>query len=108
MQYYSVECEAPGSLGPTAQYEYDARNTYIKEILYLDLEFEVWLGSELVQHVGHYCVSIPLWDYLRKNNTRGVSVRDMTVTPGEHVNDLHPGRVIPEFKELVLPRTLRG
>ena len=32
----------------------------------------------------------------------------MTVTPGENVNDLYPNRVIPQFKELVLPRGLRG
>jgi hypothetical protein len=109
MRYYSVECEAPGGgFGPRARIKYDSANTYIKEVQYLDLIFDVWLGGELVQDVGCYCVSVSLCDYLSKNGIKGVSVRDMTVTPGEQVNDSHPGRVIPQFKELVLQRTLQG
>jgi hypothetical protein len=108
MRYYSVECEAPGGLGPNAIVTYDPSYTYIQDVQFLDLEFEVWLGGELVQHIDCYCVSVALWDYLSKNAIRGVAVREMSVTEREQVNDLHPGRVIPQFKEVVLPRTLRG
>src|SRR5258708_5430381 len=109
MRYFSIECEAPGGgFGPKARIKFDPVNTYVQEVQYLDLIFDVWLGGELVQDVSCYCVSVSLWDYLSKNGIRGVSVRDMSVTAGEQVNDSHPGRVIPQFKELVLPRTLRG
>jgi len=109
MRFFGVECEAPGGgFGPMARIKYDPANTYIQEVEYLDLQFDVWLGGELVQDVGCFCVSVSLWDYLSRNKIKGVSVRDMSVTPGEQVNDLHPERVIPQFKELVLPRTLRG
>jgi len=108
MQYYSVKCEAPGGLGPNAIYKYDSKRSYIQEIEYLDLEFEVWLGGELVEHVDCYCVSARLWKYLSEHGIRGVSVRDMAVTAGPHVNDAYPNRVIPLFKELMLPRTLEG
>ena len=107
MSYYSVECEAPGGgFGPKARIIYDSTNSYVQEVQYLDLIFDVWLGGELVQDVSCYCVSEPLWDYLSKTGIKGISVREMTVTLGEYVKHSHPGRVIPAFKELVIPRTL--
>ena len=109
MRYYSVECEAPGGgFGPKARIQHDPANTYVQEVQYLDLIFDVWLGGELVQDVSCYCVSVSLWDYLSKNGIRGVSVREMLVTAGEQVNDSYPGRVIPQFRELVLSKTLKG
>lgn len=109
MKYFSVECEAPGGgYGPDAVLLYDKQNRYIQKVEYLDLEFEVWLGGELVQHIACFCVSEALWGYLKGNGVTGVSVREMKVTPGDIFFELNPHRVIPCFKELVLPRTLIG
>jgi hypothetical protein len=109
MQLYSVQCEAPGGgYGESAVLVYGESLRYIREVKYLDLIFDVWLGGDLVQDVECYCVTADLWDHLEANEVKGVSVREMTVTPGEHVNELHPGRIIPVFKELVLPRGARG
>lgn len=109
MEYYSIECEAPGGgYGPAAAIDYDSQRISIKQIRYLDLIFDVWLGGELVQDVGCFCVTVALWDFLKQHDIQGVSVRPMDVTLGEHVNDMHPGRVIPQFLELVIPRTARG
>ena len=87
---------------------YDATGKYIQSVDFLDLIFDIWLGSEMVQHVQCYCVTTRLWNYLMDNGIQGVSVRPMTVTPGDELNELHPGRTIPEFKELLLPRGLQG
>ena len=103
-KYYSVVCEAPGSLGPSAVYRYDPTNSFIEEVDYLDLEFEVWLGGELVTNIGSYCVSAALWAFLCEQGISGVSVREMTVTPRLAISE----RAIPKFKELVLVRTARG
>jgi hypothetical protein len=109
MSYYSVECEAPGGgYGPAALLTYDDNVQYIKRVDYLDLIFDVWLGGELVQDVQCYCVTVPLWHYLTSNGITGVSVRHMTVTRGDYMNEFHANRVIPDFKELVLPRCLLG
>src|SRR6266849_3176420 len=101
MDLFSVECESPGGFGPRAVLKYDPSNTYVEDVEYLDLEFEVWLGGELVQHIDRFCVSRPLWDFLA-HKVKGVSIRPMTATAGEHVNEFHPTRIIPEFCELVI------
>ncbi len=82
--YYVVTCEAPaGGFGPSAVVRRDPDNPSIRQVDYLDLMFEVWLGGELIQHIGHYCITAALWDHLSKNRVSGVSVRKMSVTPGE-------------------------
>jgi hypothetical protein len=109
MMYFSVECEAPGGgYGPNAVLVYDKNGKYIERVDYLDLMLDIWLGGELIQHVQCFCTTTRLWDFLRHSNLVGVAVRDMTVTLGEHLNDTHPNRVIPQFKELVLQRGLQG
>lgn len=111
MHYYSLRCEAPGGYGPTAVLRYNEDNPdniYIEEVEYLDLEFRVWLGSEVVQHVESVCVSKALWKYLVGNGIRGVGVRDMTVTPRPAFPRLDGGKIIPPFVELVLERSAEG
>src|SRR5262245_498838 len=103
MRYFSVECEAPGSFGPRAILRYDADNTVVTDVEYFDLEFEVWLGGELVEQIGFFGVSDQLWEHLVGHGTRGVSVRPMSVTVGKNVH-----RMVPPFKELVLVRTARA
>lgn len=107
-RYFRVNCEAPGGFGPKSVLEYDEGGHSIARVDHLDLEFEVWLGDEIVTCVGHYCVSEKLWEYLVANGIKGVSVREMTVSQSEDFDELCPGVVIPPFKELVVPQTLRG
>lgn len=109
MKYYSVECEAPGGgFGPNALLKYNANRTYVETVEYLDLIFDVWLGGELIQDGSCFCVTESLWTYLNDEGVRGVAVRDMDVRAGEHVNDFYPGRVIPVFKQLILPMTVQA
>jgi hypothetical protein len=106
---FGVECEAPaGGYGPGAVLAYDSQGRYVERVDYLDIIFDAWLGGELIQHVGSFCVTQSLWDYFVANQVRGVFVRDMAVTRGDQVNQLYPGRVIPVFKQLVLPVSAKG
>ena len=108
LPYYSVECEAPGGFGPRAKLTYDLANSVDLEVEFLDLEFEVWRGGELVQNVNCFCVTAALADWLKRNAVIGISFRDVVVTQGENLNRFHPRRSIPEFAELVLPRCAQG
>ena len=107
MEYFSVECEAPGPFGPEAILRYDDAGRYIQDVDYLDIEFQVWLGGDLVSKTAWYGISQPLWEHI-SDRVKGVSIRKMTVTPGEQVNDRHPGRKIPQFLELVVSRSVEG
>ena len=105
MRYYSVEAEAPGAgYGPTARLRYGPEMRYIEEVGYLDLEFLVWSGGDLIQDVGQFCVTSELWGFLRSNSVKGVYTREMTVTIGNDFHELCPGVSVPRFEELVLPR----
>jgi hypothetical protein len=107
--YYVVECEAPAAgYGPSAVLRYDSSGTYIHTVEYLDLEFLVWGGGELIQDKGCFCVTDALWRYLSTKGLKGVSIRPMTVTVGDQFRELYPGRTVPTFQELVIAKATNG
>ena len=105
MEYYAVNGEAPGGLGPTAVSHRDSQGLIVVD--YLDLEFDVWLGGQFVVSEGCYAVTETLWNAMKSINLKGVSTRPMTVTPGDQLHLMYQG-AIPCFLELVVPRSAIG
>jgi hypothetical protein len=92
MNYFSLEPECPGGLGPDSVVD---RSVHPPIVSKLDYEFDTWPESDLIEAFPCFCISTKLIAVLQ--GLTGFSIEPMTVSKSETFEELHPDLDPPEF-----------
>ncbi|WP_406193199.1 hypothetical protein OH807_02325 [Kitasatospora sp. NBC_01560] len=99
MRYYVVRPEVPGQLGERTVLDRTADRLRVEHLHYA---FDGWLGDELITAHPAFAATRTLADRFAEAGLTGVRPRAMEVSRSEEFEELHPGRALPEFVELVV------
>ena len=102
MAYYLVSPEVPGQLGDGTVLD---RSGDRLRVTRLEYAFDGWLGDELITSHPAFAATRSLADTLLSAGLSGFGLREMEVTQSDEFRELHPGRELPEFVELVVTGT---
>jgi hypothetical protein len=103
MQFYVVRPEVPGGLGDNTVMDHSGDRVGVS---HLHIEFEGWLGDELITAHPAFAATTALADKFKRAGLTGFHTRDMEVTRSEDFEEDFPGREIPPFTELVIDGTV--
>ena len=101
MKMYKISPEVPGGIGPNSVIEYEEGK--IKNIKYLEFEFEGWFGDELLTSSPCYVITKTLAEYLDKNQITGfVCDNNIKITKSETFEYYHPNVELPAFSRMLV------
>lgn len=100
MKYYKLEPEVAGGIGKESQIIYTEEGR-IKEITFLDYEFDGWLGDELLTTTPTFIVSEQLTNDIIERKLTGCIFQDMKVSVSDDFLEFHHKEELPNFKRLV-------
>lgn len=96
MTTYSLQPEVPGALGEGAILD---RSTHPPTVSHLSVEFDDWLGDDLVEGFPAFLVTQRLSDSLTASGLTGFRIAGVHVTTSPEFDDWHPGP-LPRFNWL--------
>ena len=95
MTFYAVEPEVPGQFGEDAVVDYSTRPVGVSQY---HLEFDGWLGDDLVEAIGTFLVTEPVASAISQSDLTGVEFAEAKVTPGTTLQELQPDLELPTFR----------
>jgi hypothetical protein len=97
--FYSLEPEVPGGWGTDIIAD---ATIHPPKIIKAHVEFDGWLGDELLESFPIYLVSKSLATNLLKANLTGFTIENCTISKSETFNSLYSQTSLPEFLWLVI------
>lgn len=98
---YKISPEVPGSIGSNSVIEYEGGK--IKNIKFLEYEFEGWFGDELLTSSPCYIITERLAEFLDKNKLTGFACDDnIKTTKSEIFEYYHPNVELPTFLRMLV------
>jgi len=99
--YFVLKPEVAGGRGPTTVAD---RTVHPPIISKLEYRFEGWSGDDILESFPCFIVTERLRTALEQTTLTGYEFADVTITRSEEFNEmeaeLHPDRVLPDFKWL--------
>ncbi|MBJ7532764.1 hypothetical protein JDN40_01330 [Rhodomicrobium vannielii ATCC 17100] len=92
--YYCLEPEVAGQLGPGTQMDV---GVYPPRVTRLEYIFDGWFGDDIVQSFPCFLTTERLSAALVERNISGVAFDDVAVDKSELFMDLHPQKQLPKF-----------
>lgn len=99
MKFYRLDPEVAGGFGEHTKATY--KNGMIDQVLYLEYEFEGWLGDELVTSTPCFIVTKSLANDITASRLTGYQFEEMEITKSEQYELFYPYEVLPEFVRLI-------
>ena len=78
MKYFILEPEVAGGIGKKSKILYE--NSKIKEVLFLDYEFEGWLGDDILTTHPCFIISKSLCDIIKVSDLKGYQLQKIDVS----------------------------
>ena len=97
MQYFVVEPEVPGELGPRTVLE---RSTHPPKVLSLHYIFLGWLGDHLVESFPVFLISKALEEEFQSRNVSGYRTSSAEIEVSPDLLESSPGLSIPSFLQM--------
>ena len=95
MTFFKIEPEVSVYMGEMTTYDKSTTPWEIKE---LHLEFEGWLGNDIVTSSPVFCISSNLKEGLESSSFSGVIGFDtIKITKSENFLELYPNKKLPDF-----------
>jgi hypothetical protein len=98
-EFFALDPEVPGGFGEGTQLD---RSQVPIRVTHLVLEFEGWLGDELITSFPAYAVTAGLGERLTAAGLTGISLREMEQSRSEEFLERWPDRELPQFRELLV------
>lgn len=94
MNYYSLEPEVAGGLGPHSVLDPRTHPPVVSKLHY---EFDGWLGDELLETFPCYIVTQRIRDMIQERGFTGAEFAPVEVTKSITFEELYPNRRLPKF-----------
>ena len=94
MKYYDLEPEVPGQWGKKMVFD---RNGPDRKIVKLHIEFDGWLGDDLLTSHPCFFATPRLAEEIKLNKLTGVTPSHMETSRSITFETIYPGRQLPEF-----------
>lgn len=105
MKYFVIEPEVAGGLGEKSEMLYE--NGKIKDVMYLDYEFQGWLGDDILTTHPCFIISKPLFEVIRDSSLCGYRLDSMNVSFSDEYRELHKDLKVPEFMRIIPSESIR-
>lgn len=99
MKYFILEPEVAGGIGKKSKILY--KNSKIKEVVFLDYEFENWLGDDILTTHPCFIISESLCDVIRINDLKGYQLQKIDVSFSDFFSEVHSKKTLPNFIRLL-------
>lgn len=96
-RFYTLSPEVPGRPGPRMQLDWGSRPP---RATHAHLEFDGWLGDDLVAVYPVFLVTQRAADALTRLQATGFELGDVEVTATPELEEVHPGLKLPPFRLL--------
>jgi len=93
MHYY-IEPEVSGGIGRNSIIDASFHPPIVKK---LNLEFDGWLGDDLIESFPCFIVSEILKNKIDQKKLTGFRFDDVEITKSETFNEFHANKILPEF-----------
>ena len=78
MKYFILEPEVAGGIGRKSKILYE--NSKIKEVTFLDYEFESWLGDDILTTHPCFIISESLYDIIKVSDLKGFHLQKIGIS----------------------------
>lgn len=78
MKYFILEPEVVGGIGRKSKILYE--NSKIKEVTFLDYEFESWLGDDILTTHPCFIISESLYDIIKVSDLKGFQLQKIDIS----------------------------
>lgn len=99
MKYFILEPEVAGGIGKKTKILYE--NSKIKEVLFLDYEFEGWLGDDILTTHPCFIISESLCDIIKASDLKGYQLQKIDVSFSDFFLEVYNKNVLPNFIRLL-------
>ena len=99
MKYFVLEPEVAGGIGKKSKILYE--NSKIKEVLFLDYEFEGWLGDDILTIHPCFIISESLCDIIKASDLKGYQLQKMVVSFSDFFLEVYNKNILPNFIRLL-------
>ena len=99
MKYFVLEPEVAGGIGKKSEVLYE--NSKIKEVLFLDYEFEGWLGDDILTTHPCFIISEFLCDIIKVTDLKGYQLQKMDVSFSDFFLEVYNKNILPNFIRLL-------
>jgi hypothetical protein len=99
MIYFRIEPEVAGGIGKNSKISYE--DGKIREVIYLDYEFQGWLGDDILTTHPCFLVSKPLSEAIKNNLLCGYKFENISISISEEFKELHTNCIIPDFVRII-------
>jgi hypothetical protein len=96
---YLLNPEVAGGFGDRSIIEY--QNGRLKNVKFLNYEFNVWLGDELLTSTPCFVVTKFLANNIIKNQMTGCVFENLIVTKSDEFKEFYPHKRLPDFVRLL-------
>lgn len=96
MKHYEVELEVPAGIGENSVLK--RRSGYPLQVEKLHLDFEGWMGNDIMETSPVFYITEKLRFGLEKSELSGIShFENIEVTKSENFEELYPNKKLPSF-----------
>lgn len=99
MEYFILEPEVAGGIGKKSKILYE--NSKIKEVLFLDYEFEGWLGDDILTTHPCFIISESLCDIIKVSDLKGYQLQKIDISFSDFFLEVHNKKILPNFIRLL-------
>ncbi|MGF6949955.1 hypothetical protein QF028_002460 [Neobacillus sp. B4I6] len=101
MKLILLEPEVAGEIGEKTIFSTNTYTNGMKEISYLNYEFQGWLGDELLESTPCFIVTENLANSIQSSELNGYLFNEVEVTVSDLFKELYPNEILPNFKRLI-------
>lgn len=94
MEYFFLEPEVAGAIGPRTIIDTSVHPPLVSELNY---EFSGWLGDALLESFPCFIISESAAGELEKGACTGMKLSDAEISRTAEFDSLYPGKVLPKF-----------
>lgn len=99
MKYFVLEPEVAGGIGKKSKILYE--NSKIKEVLFLDYEFEGWLGDDILTTHLCFIISEFLCDIIKISDLKGYQLQKIGISFLDFFLEVYNKKILPNFIRLL-------
>jgi len=99
MKYFVLEPEVAGGIGKKSKILYE--NSKIKEVLFLDYEFEDWLGDDILTTHPCFIISESLCDIIKVSDLKGYQLQKIDISFSDFFLEVYNKKILPNFIRLL-------
>ena len=99
MKYFILEPEVAGGIGKNSKILYESSK--IKEVVFLDYEFESWLGDDILTTHPCFIISESLYKIIKESDLTGYELQKIDVSFSDFFLEVYSEKILPNFIRLL-------